>query len=67
MSKVINVDLHEILKRLSEGKEVYLIDPRNDILKNLMFENTNYILNLINDGGKRFGDYGYFMVEKSNI
>ena len=65
MSKVINVDLHEIFTLLLEGKEVYVIDPDKDRLTNLMFEKPADILNLMNDGGKRYGNYGYFFIEKS--
>lgn len=49
-----NVKKEEVFKLLSEGKEVYAINPITDNLKNLLYEEVNLVINWIKGNKNEF-------------
>lgn len=49
MKKVANINAQEVFQALADGMEVYALNPRNDGLINLVYENVAKIKKVLKD------------------
>lgn len=59
--KVVNVKADEVFKMLAHGTEVYVTNPKDDILVNLFYETVNEVHDYITDS-----IYAFFIMESED-